>query len=143
MIRDQFSLVDLPQTLDPAVLQHLGAVRVAGQALRIRADRGPGDRPQRAERAPGAGRSGHARHGGDPGRGEHGDRRSDKRTGAGSGRRSPHSPKAGSAPGQVAGGKATAGNRKTSGDDKPGRGRPVITRAQRKAGHGARSRFKK
>ncbi|HMA98167.1 MAG TPA: DEAD/DEAH box helicase, partial [Wenzhouxiangella sp.] len=41
-ILDQFSLVDLPRSLDAKVLRHLGSVRVAGQALNIREDAGPG-----------------------------------------------------------------------------------------------------
>ncbi len=44
-IQHNFSLVDLPQGLDPAVLEHLAGVRVAGQPLRIQPDRGPGARP--------------------------------------------------------------------------------------------------
>ena len=76
VLRDQFSLVDLPAGLAADVLQHLGGVRVAGQALRIRPDRGgpaprenrqhkssdqprerprgkPQDKPQRSPRKPG------------------------------------------------------------------------------------------
>jgi ATP-dependent RNA helicase DeaD len=41
-IQQHFSLVDLPADLAPNVLEHLGRVRVAGQALRIQPDRGPG-----------------------------------------------------------------------------------------------------
>ncbi len=37
-----FSVVDLPAQLDAGVLDHLAGVRVAGQALRIRPDQGPG-----------------------------------------------------------------------------------------------------
>jgi ATP-dependent RNA helicase DeaD len=41
-IQQNFSLVDLPADLSQDVLDHLGQVRVAGQALRIQPDRGPG-----------------------------------------------------------------------------------------------------
>ena len=35
-IRDEFSLVDLPEGMPPELLQHLKKVRVAGQMLRMR-----------------------------------------------------------------------------------------------------------
>ena len=41
-IQESFSLVDLPSDLSSEVLQHLAKVRVAGQALRLSPDRGPG-----------------------------------------------------------------------------------------------------
>jgi len=48
-IRDQFSLVDLPADLPEATLDLLKRVRVAGQALDIRPDTGPGGgRPDRS-----------------------------------------------------------------------------------------------
>lgn len=39
-IQPTFSVVDLPADLEPALLEHLATVRVAGQALRISPDRG-------------------------------------------------------------------------------------------------------
>ncbi len=51
-IQHDFSLVDLPARLDSAVLEHLGQVRVAGQALRIQPDRGPGARPKQFDGKP-------------------------------------------------------------------------------------------
>ncbi len=50
VIKDRFSLIDLPKDLDDAVLKHLRDVKVAGTALMIRPDRGmppAGDRGDR------------------------------------------------------------------------------------------------
>lgn len=51
VIKDRFSLIDLPKDLDPVVLDHLAGVKVAGVALAIRPDRGmPGRDEQRPTR---------------------------------------------------------------------------------------------
>lgn len=50
VIKDRFSLIDLPKDLDDAVLKHLKEVKVAGVSLMIRPDRGmppASDRDQR------------------------------------------------------------------------------------------------
>jgi ATP-dependent RNA helicase DeaD len=118
-IQQNFSLVDLPADLDPAVLDHLAGVRVAGQALRIRPDQGPGARasepgPVRHERPqrPGGGYKGKSdRTGGKP--------RSDRPVHEKVGKsRPPHGKKASSDQG-----------------DAPPRKRAVQSRADRKAGH--------
>ncbi len=129
-IRDQFSLVDLPQALDPAVLAHLGGVRVAGQALRIRADRGAGGRPERFEKSGGFDRPKRPDRGGKP-------------PGAGSRHRATDERKAAAKPDKAPREKPAAAKSNKAGEDKPGRGRPVVTRAQRKAGHGSRRKLGK
>ncbi|TVS10410.1 MAG: DEAD/DEAH box helicase [Wenzhouxiangella sp.] len=142
-IRDQFSLVDLPGSLDAAVLEHLSAVRVAGQALRIRRDRGPGaggadfTTPERSDRGgkpagkpAGKGpRKDHAR----PGQRPH----EKRKPGAAAGGKSRTPPKAGPA---ADAGNSAAGERR---EEKPERRRPLVTRAERKAGHGARRKSRK
>ncbi|NDY96902.1 DEAD/DEAH box helicase [Wenzhouxiangella limi] len=130
VIRDQFSLVDLPQALDPAVLQHLGGVRVASQALKIRPDRGPGHQPERSDRNAGFDRP----------------RRPDRRDSSGEGKSRPAPSSERKSQGKTnraAAAKTTAGQDVRGSEDKSRRGRPVVTRAQRKAGHGSRSRFRK
>ncbi len=75
-IQHDFSLIDLPQGLDPAVLEHLGGVRVVGQSLRIRPDRGPGgprargfeSADERPPRRPRPAHSGNDRRDGSPAR---------------------------------------------------------------------------
>ncbi len=53
-IQPTFSVVDLPADLEPALLDHLATVRVAGQALRISLDRGrPGPAARSAPEASG------------------------------------------------------------------------------------------
>ena len=106
VIRDQFSLVDLPRSLGEEVLAHLGSVRVAGQALRIRVDRGPGARPAPADRAARAERS-HRK------------------------------------PARDQGDKGRPPQREKDQPGGPRRKRPVVSRAQRKAGHGDRRKLKK
>ncbi len=115
-ILDQFSLVDLPRSLDAKVLRHLGSVRVAGQALNIREDAGPG--------APAAKGKPKERTGFKPPR--KGDRR-------------------GPNPGKPAAGKSRSGPAPAARKDReqPIRERPSVSRAQRKAGHGTRRTFKK
>jgi ATP-dependent RNA helicase DeaD len=54
-IRDDYSLVDLPEGMPPELMEHLKKVRVAGQSLRIQ-HATPGD----TERAPGGGQRPHA-----------------------------------------------------------------------------------
>lgn len=57
-IRPDFSIVELPANLDPAVLEKLRDTRISGRAIEIKADRGPrgggarrdGDRPFRKPR---------------------------------------------------------------------------------------------
>ncbi|MDX1626969.1 MAG: DEAD/DEAH box helicase [Wenzhouxiangellaceae bacterium] len=44
-IQQDFSIVDLPADLDPATLEHLRQVRVAGRPLRIRVDSGGPEQP--------------------------------------------------------------------------------------------------
>ena len=52
-IKDRFSLVDLPKSLDAAVVDHLKRVKVAGVALNIRPDRGqPGASAPRSSPQP-------------------------------------------------------------------------------------------
>jgi ATP-dependent RNA helicase DeaD len=121
-IQQNFSLVDLPADLDPAVLNHLANVRVAGQALRIRPDQGPGRGPaqdhvddRRRQRPPER----------DRGR-------------AGTRPAHPGKPPAGKKPA----GKARPTEQPAAEDGQaPPRKRPSLTRAQKKAGHGSR-RFK-
>ena len=63
-IRDEFSLVDLPEGMPPELLQHLKKVRVAGQMLRMRRaedadlDAPRGKRPFRKPGKPGGGPTG-------------------------------------------------------------------------------------
>ncbi len=63
-IRDEFSLVDLPEGMPPELLQHLKNVRVAGQMLRMRRaedadlDAPRGKRPFRKPGKPGGGPTG-------------------------------------------------------------------------------------
>ncbi len=125
VIRDQFSLVDLPRSMDETVLQHLQGVRVAGQALQIRLDQGPGARPPGRQR---------------PGGQEKAGRRSTGRPHAAqdSGERGKFKGKSGTRASKPPRSSAAAGKKsRTDG------GRPVTTRAQRKAGHGSRGKFKK
>ncbi|TVQ38885.1 MAG: DEAD/DEAH box helicase [Wenzhouxiangella sp.] len=142
-IQPNFSLVDLPADLAASVLEHLGQVRVAGQALRIQPDRGPGaprsapreegqDRPPRRPRDDSHGNG----PGNRPGNRPSGDRGGYKGKPAGKGK--PRFDKAGAK-------KTAAGKDKpapVADGDKPPRKRPALTRAERKAGHTAR-RFKK
>jgi ATP-dependent RNA helicase DeaD len=131
-IQQDFSLVDLPADLAPAVLDHLVKVRVAGQALRIRPDQGPGARgsepgPGREERRPPR-----------PGGGYKGKSRPDRPVRDKAGKSRPERPdrdKTGkSGPGQHK--KAS-----TEQGESPPRKRPAQTRAERMAGHTPR-RFK-
>lgn len=142
-IQHQFSLVDLPAGLDPQVLDHLGQVRVVGQALRIQPDRGPGGRPERGqsrdrfERTRPAGRTGQA------GRPERSQRR--PRAEGERGETDRPLPRRSDKPGsdqRPRRGKPAAGAAR-QGDESPKRKRPVVTRAQRKAGHGDRGKFRK
>ena len=140
MIRDDFSLVDLPQDLDEEVLQHLSGVRVAGQALRIRLDRGPGRRPERAGREDGFERPKRAARTGKP-----------SARGPAEGPTAEHSPvRKGSGksaavktarPSKARPARAQTGT--SDAEEKRQRGRPPVTRAQRKAGHGSRGKFRK
>jgi ATP-dependent RNA helicase DeaD len=116
VIRDQFSLVDLPRSLDAKVLGHLGSVRVAGQALKIREDGGPGGPTAKGNPKQ---RSGFK----PPRQGE---------------RRGPNA-------GKPAAGKSRSGPAPAPRKDReqPVRERPTVSRAQRKAGHGTRRSFKK
>ncbi len=127
-IQQNFSLVDLPANLSPELLDHLAKVRVAGQALRIRPDQGPGG-------------------GGPGGRDSRGDRQQRPRRGPPRQRdsrpglvRETHrsSPRPGPKPSDDPNHKSKP---RTSDGDKPPRKRPVQTRAARKAGHTA-PRFK-
>ncbi len=164
-IQQNFSIVDLPADLSPQVLEHLGKVRVAGQALRIQPDRGPGGRPSHgADRD--HGRPPRREHAGERKgpprrdfRNDGGDspprplRRSDDRPRPASGRdgerprKGPPSrdagynkPRTGSGskpPRKGQGDDSKAGQSDTGGEQPP-RKRPVQTRAERKAGHGTR-----
>ncbi|MEE4637168.1 MAG: DEAD/DEAH box helicase [Wenzhouxiangella sp.] len=136
VIRDQFSLVDLPQKLDSAVLEHLSGVRVAGQALRIRADRGAGQRHERADRTSGFDRPKRPDRSDKPARPGFSPRSTGERKSFGKPAGKPGGPK----PNKPALDKPS-GSRDA--DSKAGRARPVVTRAQRKAGHGSRGKFKK
>ncbi len=149
-IQQNFSLVDLPADLDAGVLEHLGQVRVAGQALRIQPDRGPGaprSRPQEhsQNRPPRQPRSNQAEQERGPYKGKR-ERRAEREE-----QRKPGGFKKRSRP-QADSEKPCHGNKKTapkpseqggdSAGNKPPRKRPSLTRAERKAGHTAR-RFKK
>ncbi len=112
-IQQEFSLVDLPVSLGADVLKHLAKVRVAGQALAIARDHGPGRKPASG-----------------PGSAPKPSRAGDEPP------RRPHKP-SGKKP---AGNKPSRGNkaagsgvRKKAGGDGPRK--PVQTRAARKAGH--------
>ncbi|MCC5863538.1 MAG: DEAD/DEAH box helicase [Wenzhouxiangella sp.] len=150
-IQQNFSLVDLPADLDAGVLEHLGQVRVAGQALRIQPDRGPGGAPRSRphdhglDAPPRQGRSGRPDQAGGPYKGKR-ERRAERDD-----QRKPGGFKKRAGP-QADGEKPRYGKKKTtsrtseSGADaagnKPPRKRPSLTRAERKAGHTPR-RFKK
>ena len=122
-IQQDFSLVDLPADLEPAVLDHLVKVRVAGQALRIRPDQGPGPRKsepghERDERRPQR-----------PGGGYKKSRAVGERTGGKTRSDRPVRDKAE---------KSGAGQHKkasTEQGEAPPRKRPAQTRAERLAGH--------
>ncbi|MEE4295336.1 MAG: DEAD/DEAH box helicase [Wenzhouxiangella sp.] len=125
VIRDEFSLVDLPRSVDEDVLRHLQGVRVAGQALRIRLDQGPGEHFQRRERP-----RDQDKPGGRPAR------RPQKSDG----------PRERKAFKGKSGANADKPSRSSPASAKKSRedgGRPVVTRAQRKAGHGSRGKFRK
>lgn len=164
-IQHDFSLVDLPRSLDSAVLQHLGGVRVAGQALRIQPDRGPG--ATRSGRYEGRGEHSPSRPGEQRPRDDRGGKeRRPWKAKSGSG------PKAGSRPGfkhrsggdegsvtsrsakghgksgfdqagrdKQAGPDAAAARQPDKDGNSPPRKRPALSRAERKAGHSTR-RFK-
>jgi ATP-dependent RNA helicase DeaD len=127
VIRDQFSLVDLPRSLGPDVLEHLQGVRVAGQALRIQLDRGPGDHAPRRERPQQAEKT---RQKPRPGKRPHRDE--DSRD------RKPFRQKA-----ETGSGKPSRSSPDSRNKTRENGGRPVVTRAQRKAGHGSRRKLKK
>ena len=155
-IQHNFSLVDLPQGLDAAVLDHLGGVRVAGQALRIQPDRGPGafrargadaghDRPRRR---PHEGRpDGDNRDQGAPGSKPRSDFKAGtrSRSGAGDTRQRPpfeRDPKKKrferSEGGKPAGSSSDARRPPVKDGDQPPRRPSTLSRAARKAGHGER-----
>ncbi len=148
-IQQNFSLVDLPAELNASVLEHLGQVRVAGQALRIQPDRGPGaprSRPQEQgqDRPPSPSRSSRS----DQERGpykakrERRAEREDQRKPGGFKKR-PHPQADGDKPRHDK--KKPPSKPSDRGPDaagnKPPRKRPALTRAEKKAGHTAR-RFK-
>ena len=155
-IQHDFSLVDLPRGLDSAVLEHLGGVRVVGQALRIQPDRGPGGPRSRAsdsayERPPRRPREEQREHGAPRSK-----PRSDfkpgykKRTGSDETRERPAFERG---PGKKRferseGGKPTGagtGSRRppVTDGDKPPRKPSKLSRAARKAGHGDRRKTRK
>ena len=149
-IQQNFSLVDLPADLDAGVLEHLGQVRVAGQALRIQPDRGPGgprsrphergsDRPPREPRAnqPGQERGPYK------GKRERRAERDEQRKPGGFKKR-PRPPADGDKPryGKKKSSTPSSEQGADTAGNKPPRKRPSLTRAERKAGHTAR-RFKK
>jgi ATP-dependent RNA helicase DeaD len=122
-IQQTFSLVDLPADLSPELLDHLGKVRVAGQALRIRPDQGGGGRVRQDDN-------------------EHRPRRGSPRKSHKKSPKSQESHRPSSRAGKKHGAeKSGAGKPESSDGNKPPRKRPVQTRAARKAGHGA-GRFK-
>ncbi|MBY6203342.1 DEAD/DEAH box helicase [Halomonas denitrificans] len=111
-IQPTFSIVDLPADLDPQVVEHLGTVRVAGQALRIALDRRGGDR-----RRDGSSRSG----------------RPAAETSPGTSQARRAAPSSGTASGPEDGrSEGSKGRSRTEDGGKPPR-RPARTRAERKA----------
>jgi ATP-dependent RNA helicase DeaD len=140
-IQHNFSLVDLPARLAPGVLEHLGQVRVVGQALRIQPDSGPGRRPERAERTGGHDRPRRPERDARP---EPDGRRSRPAGERPAGPRPSHRKAERTGPG----GKAPRADKPAPdavrrGDETPKRKSPVVTRAQRKAGHGSRNKSRK
>ena len=125
-IQQDFSLVDLPADLEPAVLDHLVKVRVAGQALRIRPDQGPGAR--RADSGPGRDDRRPPR----PGGGYKGKSRPDRPVRNKAGKSRPDRPER-----DKAGKSGPEQHEKdaTGQGEAPPRKRPVQTRAERLAGH--------
>ena len=153
-IQQNFSLVDLPAQLAPGVLEHLAQVRVAGQALRIQPDRGPGaarsrgheDRPPRRGRDEGPRGDGGGYKG--PGKGKpksgfkpayKGRAASDEGSGKPRFDKGPGKPRFEKATGQKKTGPGEGQARSAGSDgESPPRRRPELTRAERKAGHTAR-----
>jgi len=150
-IQHNFSLVDLPAQLPPGVLEHLAQVRVVGQALNIQPDRGPGPRSEGGERKSGfdrPGRSDRPRRAERDARPEPAGRRSrpfvERPAGAGPGQRKTDQRKTEKPDtGKTARSDKPAPDSARRGDETPKRKGPLVTRAQRKAGHGSRSKFKK
>jgi ATP-dependent RNA helicase DeaD len=158
-IRDQFSLVDLPADLPEATLDLLKRVRVAGQALEIAPDRGPGGGHRDRSQYPHQDRQG-SRDQPRPPRRERPPKRDDRRApqtskpGDRAPRRSgpiretwkPASDRQGSPSSARDGDKATGekyrkkGGATDTGDEgrRPPKRRPVQSRAARKAGHTVR-----